>query len=143
MYQKILVAYNGSAESRAALQECIQLRPPGSAEIHLLGVVHLSAYGMAGGYAPEIVCTTKTQTMRQELDEGQALLVAAGLNPVIHLEIGEPVDVIGTLADRLKIELVIVGHSRRKTLAARWWRGDTDALLVERLGCSILVAVHG
>lgn len=80
--------------------------------------------------------------MRQELEEGQALMVAAGLNPVTHLEIGEPVDVISTLADQLKIGLVIVGHSRRKTLAMRWWRGDTDALLVERLNCSILVALH-
>ncbi|AIY42953.1 UspA domain protein [Collimonas arenae] len=142
MYRKILVAYNGSPESRSALQECIQLRPPASTEIHLLAVIHFSPHGMAGGYAPEIACTTRTQWMRQELEEGQALMVAAGLNPVTHLEIGEPVDVISTLADQLKIGLVIVGHSRRKTLAMRWWRGDTDALLVERLNCSILVALH-
>jgi nucleotide-binding universal stress UspA family protein len=142
MYQKILVAYNGTPESRSALHECIHIDPPSSAEIHLLAVIQLSPYGMAGGYAPEVECSAKTQIMEQELAAGQALMAAAGLKVATHLKIGEPVDVIGALADQLGIELVIVGHSRHKTFAARWWRGSTDAMLVERVKCSILVAVH-
>jgi len=142
MYKKILVAYNGTPESRSALHECIKIGPPSSTEIHLLVVIQLSTQGMAGGYAPEGECTTKTQTMEKELAAGRALMAAAGLNVVTHLKMGEPVDVIGALTDQLGIELVIVGHSRQKTLAARWWRGSTDALLVERVKCSILVAAH-
>lgn len=142
MYQKILVAYNGTPESRSALHECIHIDPPSSAEIHLLAVIQLSAYGMAGGYAPEVECSAKKQIMEQELAAGQALMAAAGLMVTTHLKIGEPVDVIGALADQLGSELVIVGHSRHKRFAARWWRGSMDAMLVERVKCSILVAVH-
>jgi nucleotide-binding universal stress UspA family protein len=97
---------------------------------------------MAGGYAPEIVLSTETQIMGQELAAGHALMAAAGLNVIDHLKVGEPVDAIGTLVDKLGIELVIVGHSLRKTFAMRWWRGSVDALLIERVKCSILVAAY-
>ena len=142
MFKKILVAYNGTPESRSALHECIQIAPTSSAEIHLLAVFQLSTHGMAGGYAPEVECIAKTQTMKEELAAGRALIAAAGLNVVTHLKMGEPVDVIGALADGLGIDLVIVGHSRQKSFASRWWRGSMDALLVERVKCSILVAAN-
>lgn len=47
MYQNILVAYNGSPESQAALRECGRLSLPASASVHLLAVVSpaLSAGG--------------------------------------------------------------------------------------------------
>ncbi|MFC5472562.1 universal stress protein [Paraherbaspirillum soli] len=142
MYQKILVAYDGTPESQSALHECIRINPPPSTEIHLLAVVQLSPYGMAGGYAPEIECAAKSQMMEQELERGRALIAAAGLNVAPHLQVGEPVEVIGALADALGIELIIVGHSRRKSLAMRWWRGSMDAVLIERVKASILIAVH-
>ena len=140
MYQKILVAYNGTPESRSALHECIRIAPGASAEIHLLAVVHISAYMMGEEYVPEAEIGTEEQKMAQELAQGHAIMAAAGLNVIDHLETGEPVHVIGKLADELGIELVIVGHSRQKTWAMRWWRGSVDTLLVEKVKCSILVA---
>ncbi|MEY3264390.1 MAG: hypothetical protein RL717_1867, partial [Pseudomonadota bacterium] len=38
MYQTILVAYNGTPESRVALQECIRLAPNPENIVHLLVV---------------------------------------------------------------------------------------------------------
>ena len=38
------------------------------------------------------------------------------------------------------IDLLIVGHKRSKKWALRWWRGSVDALLIERVRCSILLA---
>ncbi|SFH63236.1 Nucleotide-binding universal stress protein, UspA family [Collimonas sp. OK307] len=142
MYKKILVAYNGTPESLSALHECIHMNPPPSTEVHLLAVVQLSPHGMAGGYAPEIAFTTEREMMEQELERGRTLMAAAGLNVVPHLQLGEPVEVIGALADVLGIDLIIVGHSRHKALAMRWWRGSMDALLIERVKASILVAVR-
>ena len=139
MYRKILVAYNGTPESRSALHECIRIAPGPSAEIHLLAVVHLSSYMMGEEYVPEGAIGTEGLRMEQELAEGHALMAAAGLNVIDHLEVGEPVHVIGKLVDNLGIELVIVGHSRHKTLAMRWWRGSVDTLLVERVKCNVLV----
>ena len=68
------------------------------------------------------------------------LLAGHGLTSTVHVECGEPVSVIAELAERLDIDLIIIGHSRQKPFALRWWRGATDALLVEKVRCSVLVA---
>ena len=49
------MAYDGSPESRLALDECIRLAPAPTTAIHLAGVVHdPSLYVLAGEYVPEI-----------------------------------------------------------------------------------------
>jgi nucleotide-binding universal stress UspA family protein len=146
MYKKILVAYNGTPESRLALQECIRLAPGPSSQIHLLAVVIPPPYLLVGEYAAAAVLSmeegldTEKEKMRQELAEGRALFQKAGLSVATHIEIGEPANVIQELVESLGIDLVIVGHSRHKPLALRWWRGSMDALLIEKIRCSILVA---
>jgi nucleotide-binding universal stress UspA family protein len=67
-------------------------------------------------------------------------VAAQGLNVRSHLVIGEPVDVIARLVESLGIDLLILGHSRAKSFALRWWRGSVDAMLMDRVRCSILVA---
>ena len=47
---------------------------------------------------------------------------------------------IARLVEELGVDLLILGHPRSTTFALRWWRGSTDALLLERVHCSILVA---
>lgn len=146
MYRKILIAYNGTAESRSALQECIRLAPGDAAVIHLLVVVNPPPSLLVGEYAAAAIINVEEeliaekQKMERELATGRTLLTSAGLNVVTHLEVGEPVNVIKDLVEKLGIELVIVGHSRHKPLAMRWWRGSIDAVLVEKIRCSLLVA---
>ncbi len=146
MYQRILVAYNGTPESRVALQECLRLVPASSADIHLLAVVSPPPYLLVGEFAAAAVLSVEEglaaerEKMSAELEAGAELLRAGGLKVTPHLEVGEPVSVIEELATELKVDLVIVGHSRSKPLALRWWRGSTDTLLVEKLRCSLLVA---
>ncbi len=146
MYQKILVAYNGTSESRVALEECLRLSPGPDADIHLLVVVSPPPYLLVGEFAAAAVLSVEEglaaerEKMQRELDAGAQLLSDGGLKVTPHLEVGEPVSVIEELAHDLHAELVIVGHSRQKPLALRWWRGSTDTLLVEKLRCSLLVA---
>ena len=146
MYQKILVAYNGSPESRLALEECLRLSPAPSAQIHLLVVVSPPPYLLVGEFAAAAVLSVEEglaaerEKMEKELEGGASFLTAGGLTVTRHLEVGDPVTVIEELARQLQVELVILGHSRQKPLALRWWRGSTDTLLVEKLRCSLLVA---
>lgn len=146
MYSKILVAYNGSPESRNALHECIRLAPGPDAQVHLVVVVTPPPYLLVGEYAAAAVLSVEEglaaekQKMEKEIAAGQQLLAEAGIRVTSHLEVGEPADVIEEMADRLGIELVIVGHARSKPFALRWWRGSVDAVLVEKVRCSVLVA---
>jgi nucleotide-binding universal stress UspA family protein len=144
MYRKILVAYNGSPESRYALQECIRLAPGAAAQIHLLAVITPPAMVLAGEFVAAVPTEederAERQAMTQVLDAGRALLTEAGLTVSTHLEEGEPVNIISGMVNKSGIDLVIVGHSRHKPFAMRWWRGSTDVLLVEKVRCSVLVA---
>jgi nucleotide-binding universal stress UspA family protein len=146
MYRKIMVACNGTAESRSALDECIQLAPGPAAEIHLLAVMHSSQdllateYAAAAAILDQQEAGAEQQKMEQELATGNAILANAGLKAINHLETGDPVYVIAELADRLGVQLVIVGHPRHKPWGTRWWRGSTDTALIEKVHCSVLVA---
>ena len=141
MYRKILVAYNGTPESRSALDEAAEIAPAASIEVHLAGVVHYpSAYLLAGEYVPEVALADEREHMEADLKDAHARLTAKGLNVTQHLVIGEPVDVITKLVAELGIDLLILGHPRSKSFAMRWWRGSVDAILLERVRCSILVA---
>lgn len=144
MYRKILVAYNGTPESRSALQECIRLEPGSSAQVHLLAVVTPMPIVMAAEFAAAVPTIedeeAEQRVMQQVLEAGRAMLTEAGLHVITHLEIGEPANIIAELVEKLGIELVIVGHSRHKSFAMRWWRGSMDAVLVEKVRCSVMVA---
>ncbi len=146
MYQSILIAYNGTAESRSALHECVRLSPSPSAKIHLLGVINpvdpilTGEYGAAAAYSHEELNAVEKTKMEGELVAGRQLLLEAKLNVEIHLESGEPADVISQMATRVGADLVIVGHPRHKSWMQRWWRGSTDALLLEKVHCTLMIA---
>lgn len=146
MYSKILVAYNGTPESKSALHECIRFAPDPSAEIHLLGVTDQIPNVLIGEYGAAVILNieeemiAKKQRMQDELSAGRAILEEAGFKVINHLEVGDPVTVISELADKLGVDLVIVGHSRQQSWAMRWWRGSTNALLIEKIRCSLLIA---
>lgn len=141
MYRRILVAYNGAPGSRLALDEAVKLAPDRSVEVHLTAVVHYpSAYLLAGEYVPEVALADEREHMEADLKAAHDLLAGKGLNVVDHLVVGEPVDVLTKLVAELGIDLLILGHPRSKSFALRWWRGSVDAMLIERVRCSILVA---
>ena len=53
MYRRILVAYDGSPESRLAVDECVHLTPQAERHIHLACVLHdPSPYLLAGEFVP-------------------------------------------------------------------------------------------
>ena len=141
MYRRILVAYNGAPESRLALDEAVRIAPDASVEVHLAAVVHYpSAYLLAGEYVPEVALADEREHMETDLKAAHGLLAAKGINVIDHLVVGEPVDVLTKLVAELGIDLLILGHPRSKSFALRWWRGSVDAILIERVRCSILVA---
>src|SRR3546814_3431763 len=91
--------------------------------------VVIGEYAMISMLGIEEELAAEKKKMEAELQDGLAFLQNAGLSVRTHIEVGEPVPVITSLVDSLGIELVIVGHSRHKSIAARWWRGATDTSL--------------
>ncbi|MDR1530354.1 MAG: universal stress protein [Burkholderiales bacterium] len=140
MHKRVLVAYDGSPSSRLALEECLTLGLY-EAEIHIVAVVHdLAIYTLAGEYVPALAFEQDSKLAEKDLESAQMFLAARGLPARTHAITGEPIDIIAKLTEELNIDLLILGHKREQSFAARWWKGSTGAGLMDRVHCSILIA---
>jgi nucleotide-binding universal stress UspA family protein len=139
MYQRVLLAYDGTAEGALALREGALLARQCCAQIVLLAVVpdtagiRLAEGVYAGAAAQQI------DTYRELLGRAVAWLEARGYQPVAKLVVGEPAPAIGVVAKEINADLVVVGHHQHGFLS-RWWSGSTDSYLSDHLSCTLLIA---
>src|SRR5579862_4392851 len=110
MYERILLAYDGSREGIIALREGALLAKRFDAKVFLLSV----------------------------LPETEGMLKRLGFEPVGKLVIGEPASVISEFARQVGADLIVVGH-RRQNLLQRWWSGGTGAYISDHINCSVLI----
>ena len=140
MFRKVLLAYDGTVEGRRALRQGADVVYCMKSEAYLLAICqsYLSS-AIPEGVTPELA---RCEDERAEaiLDEGVARLREHGVEAEGSLEYGNAVDCIAETAERIGADLIIVGHKRRTRLA-RWWSESDEESLLERVGCSVLVAV--
>ena len=143
MFQKILLAYNGSQEGKTALLSCAVVASLSNAETHLLAVAGMpSSMFLTEGFLPEELMEDEKKRAQEVLDEGIAQLKTQGHQATGHLAVGEPVEEISRLASALKVDLIIVGHSQKTSKASRWWRGSVGKTLLNISPCSVLIALQ-
>ena len=139
MYNRVIVAYDGSREGRTALREGAMLVRQLRAELFILAVVPETP-GMRvaeGAYAGAMA--HQDDTYKTLLDEAVEGIGRYGLHVKGKLVRGEPAQEIAAYAREVKADLVVVGH-RRQNLLQRWWSGPNGAYLTDYLGCSLLIA---
>jgi membrane fusion protein, multidrug efflux system len=138
VYQRILLAYDGSIEGRTALREGALLARRFGAQVFVLSVIREAAgtklgEGVGGGGIAQ-----QQVDYERVLQEGMARLAALGFQASGKLVIGEPAREIGAYAQQVKADLVVVGH-RPQSAIGRWWSGPSGAYLSDHIPCSLLV----
>lgn len=140
-YNKILLCYDGTREGRKALRVGANLALDLKAETHLLSVVDMrTSIAQSAGLLTDVACSRFEEAAREILQEGVDWLTERGVTAHGHFAFGHPIDEIANLANELKVDLVVVGHRARSGLS-RWWMGSGNTPLLDRVSCSILVAV--
>jgi nucleotide-binding universal stress UspA family protein len=140
-YSKILLCYDGTREGRKALRCGANLALDLKAETHLLSVVDMrTSIAQSAGLLTDVACARFEEAAREILHEGVDWLTERGVTAHGHFAFGHPIDEIARLADELEVDLVVVGHRTRSGLS-RWWMGSGNTQLLDRVSCSILVAV--
>jgi nucleotide-binding universal stress UspA family protein len=139
LYQKVLLAYDGSIEGRRALREGARIAQLCSAEVFLLAVVEVSAGTgtLEGSFV--IPITEQVEIYNKILGEGVERLKAMGFSPKARLGMGEAGREIAGVAEEIGANLVVVGHRPDGPLA-RWWFSSVGTYLVKNVRCSVLVA---
>lgn len=138
MYQRVLLAYDGSIQGRTALREGALLARRYGAAVFVLSVIREAAgtqlgEGVGGGGVAQ-----QQVEYERVLQEGMARLAEIGFQASGKLVIGEPAREIGAYAEEVRADLVVVGH-RRQSALGRWWSGPTGAYLSDHIRCSLLV----
>lgn len=139
MYERILLAYDGSREGAIALREGAVLAKREGAKVFLLSVPPqfrgvIMAEAVHGGAMSDYL-----EHYREVLDYGVTRLRSFGIEPDARLIAGDPARAIGEFALEIGADLVIVGH-RRRSILERWWSGSSGAYLSDVLSCSLLIA---
>ncbi len=115
MYERVLLAYDGTQEGGIALREgaILARRCGAKGKVLLLSVVNDSGgVRMAEGFYAGVV-TDSYRAQPQGPENGVARLTALGMVPTAKLMVGEPARVIGAYAEEVKADLVVVGHHKR------------------------------
>jgi nucleotide-binding universal stress UspA family protein len=139
MHSRILLAYDGSLEGRAALREGALVALRSGAQVFLLSVIAPSAGMDVAESAYPGPIGHREAHYRSVLDEGAAKLKEIGFDVVAQLVSGDPAKEIAAFARRIRADLVVVGY-RRKNPFARWWSGPSGAYLSDQLECSLLIS---
>src|SRR3974390_3410257 len=125
MFNKILLAYNGSREGKSALLACAEIASFAKSETHLLAVAGMpSSMFLTEGFLPEELLEEEKKRAQEILNEGISQLKVKGFTVTGHLAVGEPVEEICKLAAELKCDVIVVGHQQKASFATRRWRGS-------------------
>jgi nucleotide-binding universal stress UspA family protein len=140
MFQKIVVAYEGSGASEAALRRAAQLARVCHAELHLLGIVVTSGGLLLDpAHVPDELVAAERRLLLDRQEDTARVLAHAGISTRTCIRDGEPAVEIASYIKEIKADLAVIGHSR-KGLLARWLNGSVGMQLLEDLPCSLLVA---
>ena len=143
MYQRILLAYDGSDTGQQALLGCQEIAQWTQAELFLVAVMPSPAVYIAvdGGFYDSGRDEEDKQRYRAILDDGLRRLKEAGHTARGEMLVGDAVQEITDYAEKIDADLIVVGHKHLKGWAASWWRGSTSASLIEHASCNVLVVI--
>jgi nucleotide-binding universal stress UspA family protein len=141
MYQNILLCYDGTVEGRRALRQGAEVAMAMKSKAYLLAICrNMVAVAVPEGQTPELV-NCEQGAAQQLLDEGVRWLVEREVPAQGQLVFGDPLVHIPAVADRIKADLIVVGHRYRNRLT-KWWSQAEEATLLHKIHCSILVAME-
>lgn len=140
MFKRILLAYDGSPQSDAALSQAAELALLCKSELHLLGVCATSGtVALLQLDAPTELFAVEREQVQESLASAASALGKRGLSVNTCIREGAPAIEIAAYAHEITADLAILGHTTKGFLA-RWLVGSTGTDLIRQLPCSLLIS---
>lgn len=139
MFRKILVAFDGSPQSRHALSAAILLAKSLGAELHALVVVRPPEFPELQG---EVQAAMKEAggPIAEALAWARQQAAAAGLTLHSARLLGHPAETVLRYAEEHAFDLVVLGR-RGRSAPARWMLGSVSERVLRYAHCPVMV-VH-
>lgn len=142
MYQRIMVAVDGSDTSARGLQEAIGLAKDQKAILSIIHVVDIVVVFGAGQFPGSYIAATR-EVARETIERARNAAIAAGLDPEIQtpeiVTSGYHVgDTIAEVARDWKADLLVVGTHGRRGIS-RMLLGSVAERIVRMAPCPLLL----
>jgi nucleotide-binding universal stress UspA family protein len=138
MFNKILVANDGSEGAKKAVQAAVDLAKRYDAELHQLSVEeHLPHYAATVGEVVEAK-QEAAEYFRKVIQEAELVARANGITLRAHVLPGHEVETIVTFTKDHAIDLLVIGFMGHSKVFGRIW-GSTSQNLTKLSPCSVLV----
>ncbi|MDE2260683.1 MAG: universal stress protein [Betaproteobacteria bacterium] len=137
MFDKILVAYDGSDAAAKAFDLALDLSRKYSAELKVLAVARPPEFG--DEVETEAVLENSRKHYQYVLRPIRERLAASGLKFQIEIGVGHPAEHIVIGAEQWGAKLIVLGH-RGKGLMGRWLLGSIAKQVMHHATCAVLVA---
>jgi nucleotide-binding universal stress UspA family protein len=136
MFQRILVAVDGSDAARKAYDVALGLARKYSSTLAVLAVVRPPEF--AEDVETEAILEHSQGYYQGVLDRLRADSDTEGLVTRYEVAIGHPAEKILACAEKDRIDLVVMGH-RGKSLLQRWLVGSVTKHVINHTHCAVLV----
>lgn len=137
MYERILVATDGSPPAQAAIERAVDLGGELGATLHGVSVVDTMAYGIAD-VRSEVAIDALEENAASHVEEVTSAAEAAGLDSETAVLHGDPADAIAGYAEDEGIDLIVVGtHGRRGV--SRFLLGSVAERVARTAPTSVLI----
>ena len=146
MYQRIMVAVDGSETSGRGLQEAIKLAKDQQAKLAIVHVIDIVVVFGAGQFPGAYIDATR-EMAHDIIEQARKTALAAGIEPEIQSPeiVTTGYHVADTIAERArdwKADLLVVGtHGRRGV--SRWLIGSVAERVVRVAPCPLLLVRGG
>jgi nucleotide-binding universal stress UspA family protein len=138
MFERILVAYDGSKQADQAFAHALEIAARFRAELLVLSIARPPEPAVEA----EVCAAIDSATAHFE-EAFAALATRAGTRGVTlrtDIAVGHPAEQIVIAAEREKVQLIIIGR-RGKTMFKRWMLGSISERVLRYAHCAVLV-VH-
>lgn len=137
MFDKILLAYDGSDAAGNAFELALDLTVKYGAELKVLAVARPPEFG--GEVETEAVVENSRKHYQQVLKPLKERAKAAGLPVQFEVATGHPAEQIVLEAEQWGARLVVLGH-RGQGIMGRWLVGSVAKQVMHHAPCAVLVA---
>ncbi|MBW0446716.1 universal stress protein [bacterium M00.F.Ca.ET.228.01.1.1] len=138
----MLLLYDGTAESQAALSRCKQLSLALKAHVDVVSVVDPdSANATCAGMLSELAYAYLEELGRRTLSTAVDELIQHGVTAHGYLSVGCKADAIFRHAASSPPDIVVIGHRLQRGLARWWGERPVHVDLADRLRGSTIVTV--
>jgi nucleotide-binding universal stress UspA family protein len=137
MFEKILLAYDGSDASGHAFELALDLAGKYGATLRILAVARPPEFGEE--VETEAILENSRRHYHQVLKPLKERVAGLGLNVTFDVAVGHPAEHIVIAAEQWGAKLIVLGH-RGRGLMGRWLVGSVAKQVMHHAPCAVLVA---